>query len=96
MSKFGGLLGKRDRITQEDEESTAAATAERKVSSKSVKAKAAGRSADPSYQQATAYIPRHLHEEVMREIYKRQQFSELIEELLSDWLATRKSGNSKR
>jgi hypothetical protein len=87
MSKFGGLLSKKQKHSEVVEE---------KSEKPKAKTKVAGRSADPAYQQATAYIPRDLHEDVMREIYKRQQFSELIEELLTEWLATRKAKSLNR
>lgn len=46
----------------------------------------AGKRSDPDYTQITAYIRRGTHEDVMRAIYKRQELSELIEELLAGWL----------
>jgi hypothetical protein len=45
-----------------------------------------GKRSHPDYTQITAYIRKETHEKVMREIYKRKEFSELLEELLDDWL----------
>jgi hypothetical protein len=45
-----------------------------------------GKRSDPDYTQITAYIRKGTHEGVMRAIYKRQELSELIEELLAGWL----------
>jgi hypothetical protein len=45
-----------------------------------------GKRSDPDYTQITAYIKKSTHEDVMRKIYKRQEFSELLEELLNEWL----------
>jgi hypothetical protein len=49
-----------------------------------------GKRSDPDYTQITAYIRKGTHEDVMRAIYKRQELSELIEELLSGWLKKQK------
>ena len=49
-----------------------------------------GKRSDPDYTQITAYIRKDTHEGVMRAIYKRQELSELIEELLSGWLKKQK------
>jgi hypothetical protein len=49
----------------------------------------AGKKGNPDYQQATAYIPRKLHEEVQVKLIKngkRQDFSQLVETLLKDWI----------
>ncbi len=48
-----------------------------------------GKKGNPEYQQATAYIPRKLHEEVQVKLIKngkRQDFSQLVETLLQDWI----------
>jgi hypothetical protein len=50
----------------------------------------AGKRSDPDYTQITAYIRKGTHEDVMRAIYKRQELSELIEELLAGWLKKQK------
>jgi hypothetical protein len=49
-----------------------------------------GKRSDPNYTQITAYIRKDTHEDVMRAIYKRQELSELIEELLAGWLKKQK------
>lgn len=49
-----------------------------------------GKRSDPDYTQITAYIRKGTHEDVMRAIYKRQELSELIEELLAGWLKKQK------
>ena len=49
-----------------------------------------GKRSDPAYTQITAYIRKDTHEGVMRAIYKRQEFSELIEDLLAGWLKKQK------
>ncbi len=65
---------------------------ERKAVQKSVKeqgtdnSKRVGKRSHPDYTQITAYVLKDTHEQVMRKIYKRQEFSELIEELLAEWL----------
>lgn len=52
--------------------------------------RATGKRSDPDYTQITAYIRKGTHEDVMRAIYKRQELSELIEELLAGWLKKQK------
>lgn len=52
--------------------------------------RALGKRSDPDYTQITAYIRRGTHEDVMRAIYKKQELSELIEELLAKWLKNQK------
>ena len=52
----------------------------------------AGKRSDPSYSQVTAYIPEDLHRRVkiaQLQDAKGQEFSELIEALLLDWLKAR-------
>ena len=56
------------------------------------KKKKSGRRSDPGYKQANAYIPRELHLEVKLELMKEgkgRQYSELVEQLLQDWVASR-------
>ncbi len=48
--------------------------------------KRVGKRSHPDYTQITAYVLKDTHEQVMRKIYKSQEFSELIEELLAEWL----------
>jgi len=82
MSKFDGLLSVK---TKESNKTTK--TAPGGISAqKNGKLKSPGKRSDPDYTQITAYIRKDTHEMVMRKIYKRQEFSELIEELLSDWM----------
>lgn len=82
MSKFDGILSVK---------SSGEVKAEPKASVgvKSVKKeepKRVGKRSNPDYTQITAYIRKNTHEDVMRKIYKRQEFSELLEELLTEWL----------
>ncbi len=53
----------------------------------------APRSRNPAYVNAGAYIPRELHKEVRsRLILQGKEYSELVEELLADWLAKSSKG----
>ncbi len=48
-----------------------------------------GKKDNPDYQQATAYIPRQLHQDVKVLLIQeggKQDFSELVEELLRKWV----------
>lgn len=83
MSKFDGLLS----VKPKQGTNKSAKTAPEVVSApKNGKIKSPGKRSDPNYTQITAYIRKDTHENVMRKIYKRQEFSELIEELLTDWM----------
>ena len=83
MSKFEGLLSMKNRQTAISGRQT---PAEAVSELKNGKSKPLGKRRDPDYTQITAYVRKDTHENVMRSIYKRQEFSELIEELLIDWL----------
>ncbi|TYQ26979.1 hypothetical protein PseudUWO311_09845 [Pseudanabaena sp. UWO311] len=46
-----------------------------------------GRRSDPEYAQVGAYVPRKLHTQVKIQLLnQKKDFSELIEELLEDWI----------
>jgi hypothetical protein len=87
MSKFDGLLSVK---TKQDTKRGERTQPEIISAQKNGKLKTPGKRSDPSYTQITAYIKKDTHENVMREIYKRQEFSELIEELLTDWMKAKK------
>ncbi len=46
-----------------------------------------GKRQNPNYAQVTAYIPKKLHDETKVNLIRQgnKEFSELVEELLSDW-----------
>jgi hypothetical protein len=50
-----------------------------------------GKRSDPDFEQVTAYIRKETHKAVKIELLKngRQEFSELVEELLQQWLKAR-------
>lgn len=83
MSKFDGLLSVK---TKHDPNKAVKAAPEPGSTQNNGKSKSPGKRSDPSYTQITAYIKKDTHESVMRKIYKRKEFSELIEELLTDWM----------
>ena len=86
MSKFDGILGvksgKAGKAPIKEVKTPERAVSEPKRGT----SRAIGKRSDPSYTQITAYIRKETHENVMRKIYKRQEFSELIEELLDQWM----------
>jgi hypothetical protein len=45
-----------------------------------------GKRSDPNYRQITAYVRRDVHDKVMQTIYRRMELSELVDELLAEWL----------
>jgi hypothetical protein len=51
-----------------------------------------GKRSNPDYEQTTIYIQRNLHDQVRMTLIQegRNDFSDLVEELLSRWVRTRK------
>jgi hypothetical protein len=87
MSKFDGILSvKSGTSAKKESKAISKGTSE----PKNGKAKATGKRSNPDYTQITAYIKKETHENVMRTIYKQQEFSELIEELLTSWMKNAK------
>ena len=83
MSKFDGiLLVKPGTDTGRKESSVQKAVKELKNGH----SKPTGKRSHPDFTQITAYVRKDTHEEVMRRIYKTQEFSELVEVLLKNWL----------
>jgi hypothetical protein len=87
MSKFDGILSvKPNRSTGKPPKSAVKGNSE----ANNTKSRTPGKRSDPDYTQITAYIRKETHETVMRKIYKRQEFSELLEELLTEWMKNTK------
>ncbi|CAN5692887.1 hypothetical protein BH24ACI1_BH24ACI1_13820 [soil metagenome] len=85
MSKFDGILSvKSDAINIPKKAKTSVNQASKDT------LKRVGKRSNPDYTQITAYIRKNTHEDVMRKIYKQQEFSELLEELLINWLKVSK------
>ena len=56
-----------------------------------------GKRSDPNFEQVTAYIQKKTHQQVKIALLqngKGQDFSELVDLLLSEWLSTQKSKNA--
>jgi hypothetical protein len=87
MNKFDGLISAKSKQTPKNGVQTRETTVS---GQKNVKSRAPGKRSDPDYTQITAYIRKETHENVMRKIYKRQEFSELLEELLTEWMKNSK------
>lgn len=83
MSKFDGILSaKANEVSKLKPKPTESSVKPDKREAP----KRIGKRSHPDFTQVTAYIKKDTHEEVMRKIYKRQEFSELLEELLTEWL----------
>lgn len=83
MSKFDGILS----VKKGNEVTSLPKPAKISVKkAKKDKIKPVGKRSHPDYTQITAYIKKDTHEDVMRKIYKQQEFSELLQNLLTDWL----------
>ena len=85
MSKFDGILSAKmgDRAKAKSKSVNETKSVE---PAEPPPAKRVGKRSHPDFTQITAYIKKTTHEDVMRKIYKRQEFSELLEELLTNWL----------
>ena len=86
MSKFDGLLSVKSGAAKQEPEKELKTPQKPLSAPKKGKSRPAGKRSDPDYTQITAYIRKNTHENVMRKIYKRQELSELIEELLDQWM----------
>ena len=84
MSKFDGILSVKSDGEVKPKAKQTNATKIKAVDKQ--ESKRIGKRSHPDYTQITAYIKKNTHEDVMRKIYKRQEFSELLEELLIEWL----------
>jgi hypothetical protein len=87
MSKFDGILSVKSDPNNKSMSKTAKTSANQSYNDT---LKRVGKRSNPDYTQITAYVRKNTHENVMRKIYKQQEFSELLEELLSDWLKNSK------
>ncbi len=87
MSKFDGLIAARG--GKKAPAKKAARAPEVEAAPEAMRARA-GKRSDPKYRQITAYVRRDVHDEVMQTIYRRMELSELVDELLADWLRKQK------
>jgi hypothetical protein len=103
VSRFDGILKAKGRgpAAQETPEETPPAEASPDPSPVAPpspaprKGRPPGKRSNPAFEQVTAYIPGDLYRKVrigLLEDAKGQEFSELVADLLSAWLAGRKSG----
>ena len=83
MSKFDGILAVKSHTDGRRKPKT---SEPKSKADEPKKPKRIGKRSHPDFTQITAYIKKNTHDDVMRKIYKRQEFSELLEELLTDWL----------
>lgn len=86
MSKFDGILSVKSATARQEPERELKTPQKPSPEPKKGKSRPAGKRSDPDYTQITAYIRKETHENVMRKIYKRQELSELIEDLLDQWM----------
>lgn len=93
MTRFDGLMNRRIKASQADhlEESPS-----QDQPSKVPKRRSKGKRNDPDYTQVTAYIRKATHNSVKIALLQEGQgreFSELVEDLLGEYLRTQKSDN---
>lgn len=91
MSKFEGIFSaKPPKAKKPAAKQAENPKAHEKHEIKAEREKRVGKRSHPDYAQVTAYVRKDTHEEVMHAIYKRREFSELVEELLIEWLKREK------
>ncbi len=91
MSKFNDIL-KAAQARDQDGETPAPAEPKPQKSGRP-----RGKRSNPDYEQVSAYIKRETYRNTKIALLQQgnnQEFSELVEHLLSEWLSTQKSNNS--
>ena len=86
-SKFKGLL---DAAREREPEPVA--------KQQPVRGRPRGKRSNPDYEQVTAYIRRDTYTEVKIALLQQgegQEFSELVEQMLTEWLSTQKAKKAK-
>ena len=100
MTRFDNLMGKLGKKAQAKErndlalEQTPQTIKEHSASTR----KKRGKRNDPSYTQVTAYIKKETHYQVKLALLQEgsdREFSELVEDLLTEYLRTQQLNNSK-
>ena len=88
-SKFETVLSQRKTVDSEREPETPPTL--EKVAHRG-RGRPPGKRTHPDYQRVTVYIPRALHDDVKIKLIQegRKEFSELVENLLINWLYKRK------
>lgn len=88
-SKFDTVLAQRKTANLESDAEAAAAT---ETMGGRRRGRPPGKRTSPDYQQVTVYLPRALHDQVKIKLIQegRKEFSELVENLLINWLYKRK------
>ncbi len=83
MSKFDGLISARGKKSSTRNGATPAGAPATIMTTQRARS---GKRSDPNYRQITAYVRRDVHDKVMQTIYRRMELSELVDELLAEWL----------
>jgi hypothetical protein len=94
-SKFDAVLGQRRTVPSEQADSTELAVKTAKTIKRG-RGRPPGKRTNPDYQQVTIYIPRTLHDRAKIALIQegRKEFSELIEDLLADWIREHQASDS--
>ncbi len=90
MSKFNDILKAAKQRNSEVETPAPAETTSQKSG------RPRGKRSNPDYEQVTAYIKRETYRNTKIALLQQrdnQEFSELVEQLLNEWLSTQKSNN---
>jgi hypothetical protein len=91
MSKFNDILKAAQSRNQDVETPVQAEAKSQKLG------RPRGKRSNPDYEQVTAYIKKETYRNTKIALLQQgnnQEFSELVEQLLSDWLSMQKSNNS--
>ncbi len=92
-SKFDAVLGQRKTAQREPTSPTETTIQASQTAVSRGRGRPLGKRTNPDYQQVTIYIPRALHEQAKIALIQqgRKEFSELIEDLLMDWMRQQQS-----
>lgn len=94
-SKFDAVLGQRRTAPSEQVGLTEPGVETEKAINRG-RGRPPGKRTNPDYQQVTIYIPRVLHDQAKIALIQegRKEFSELIEDLLADWIREHQASDS--
>lgn len=97
MTRFDGLMGKLGKLPQTKESNSDPETLPPPPQRNAPAKKKRGKRNDPDYTQVTAYIKKDTHQQVKIALLQEgtdREFSELVEDLLLEYLRTQQLKNS--
>lgn len=85
-SRFAGVANRHERLAAADPGANEAAVKS--------SGRPPGKKTDPNYTQVTVYLEKKVHHNARKVLFdSHRQFSDLVNELVTNWLDTQKSGS---